>query len=229
MRTHIYIDGSNLYYGCLHRTPYKWLDVYALFADFIIKAQAPQATVDKVKFFTADIRAKLATHGQAAHHAQDTYHRALTHCYPQHVEIIKGYYALEQASLPRYQNPPDRTDSVRVWKLEEKQTDVNIALHLYHDVIVKQCCDQVIIVSNDTDIAPVVKLLRQVAGERIQIGIVIPIPKFVAGTSHRPTNKQLSQYADWTRRYILEEELEGAQLPAMIRTDRKPIRKPEYW
>ncbi|HHT9772358.1 TPA: NYN domain-containing protein, partial [Legionella pneumophila] len=30
-RTTIYIDGFNLYYGCLKRTSYKWLDLKALF------------------------------------------------------------------------------------------------------------------------------------------------------------------------------------------------------
>jgi len=31
MRTYVYIDGFNLYYGALKGTPYKWLDVKALF------------------------------------------------------------------------------------------------------------------------------------------------------------------------------------------------------
>ncbi len=36
---------------------------------------------------------------------------------------------------------------------EEKQTDVNIAFHLYDDVIHKRC-EQVILVSNDSDLLP---------------------------------------------------------------------------
>lgn len=27
LRTRVYIDGYNLYYGCLKGTPYKWLDL----------------------------------------------------------------------------------------------------------------------------------------------------------------------------------------------------------
>ena len=61
MRTYVYIDGYNLYYGRLRRTSYKWLDIYRLFADFIVKEQTPQASVDKVKFFTANIRTKLVS------------------------------------------------------------------------------------------------------------------------------------------------------------------------
>lgn len=27
MKTNVYVDGFNLYYGCLNKTPYKWLDL----------------------------------------------------------------------------------------------------------------------------------------------------------------------------------------------------------
>jgi len=30
LRTRVYIDGYNLYYGCLKNSPDKWLDVRAL-------------------------------------------------------------------------------------------------------------------------------------------------------------------------------------------------------
>jgi len=30
MLTNVYVDGFNLYYGCLKGTPYKWLDLGAL-------------------------------------------------------------------------------------------------------------------------------------------------------------------------------------------------------
>ena len=32
MRTFVYVDGFNLYYGALKGTPWKWLDLPALFA-----------------------------------------------------------------------------------------------------------------------------------------------------------------------------------------------------
>lgn len=31
MRTFVYVDGFNLYYGSLKGTPHKWLDIKALF------------------------------------------------------------------------------------------------------------------------------------------------------------------------------------------------------
>jgi len=30
MNTYVYVDGFNLYYGALRKTPYNWLDILAL-------------------------------------------------------------------------------------------------------------------------------------------------------------------------------------------------------
>ena len=70
MKTRIYIDGYNLFYGCLKNGPYKWLDIHALFVDRILRAQCPEASDVELKFFTADIKAKIATRGQQAQSAQ---------------------------------------------------------------------------------------------------------------------------------------------------------------
>lgn len=228
MKTIVYIDGYNLYYGCLKHSPHKWLDIYRLFSDQVVNVQSPQARVEKIKFFTADIKAKIASRDQDAQKSQNDYHRALTALYPDKIQIIKGYYSLERAKLLRYKQPPDKTDRVDVWRLEEKQTDVNIALHLYRDLIQQQCV-QVVIVSNDTDLVPALQIIRQDLGQAVKIGVVIPILKPETGKSHRPANTSLSQYADWTRRYLLDEELANSQLPEKIPTRKKPIVKPAYW
>jgi len=57
----------------------------------------------EIKFFTADIKAKIATHGQDANEAQQSYHRALEKCYPDTIEIIKGYTLyMKNLSKPTY-------------------------------------------------------------------------------------------------------------------------------
>ena len=75
-KTIVYIDGYNLYYSLLRRTPYKWLDVVALFRS-IIKAQDSTADVIQIKYFTAPALAKFASHGKESVSAQNEYHRAL--------------------------------------------------------------------------------------------------------------------------------------------------------
>lgn len=225
MKTIVYIDGYNLFYGCLKHSKDKWLDLYKLFFQRILHAQSPSCQPVSLKFFTADIRAKIASNGQAAQHAQQAYHRALMQLYPDYVRIIKGYYALEKACLPIYQQPPNKTARVDVWKLEEKQTDVNIALEAYRDTA-KGLVQQLVFVSNDTDLAPALAAIREDFADQVKIGVVLPIRKSTHG---RPGNEQLSQYADWTRRYITDEELADCQLPVKIPTQKKPIIKPEYW
>ena len=228
MKTNIYIDGYNLYYGRLKHTPHKWLDICTLFSEHILKVQSRQIEVNRIKYFTADIKSKFATHGQIAQKSQNDYHRAIQQLYPEKIEIIKGYYSLDYAKLPKFKRPLDKFDRTEVWRLEEKQTDVNIALHMYRDVM-KGDCDQIILVSNDTDLEPALETIRQDKGAAIKIGIVIPVKKLESGRSHRPANQRLSQYADWTRHHILEQELVQSQLPEIIPTKKKPILKPDYW
>ncbi len=224
LRTNVYIDGYNLFYGCLKHSNDKWLDLYHLFANRIIHAQDPNAIVDTVYFFTADIKSKVSTMGANAQQAQHAYHRALQKKYPNHIKIIKGYYAFEKGNMLRYKQPPDKSDRVEVWRLEEKQTDVNIALTAYRDATQNKA-QQVVFVSNDTDLEPALRALKEDMGNAVTIGVIIPIRK----DSRRPKNQSLSQYADWTRSYITDDELADSHLPDKVPTKKKPILKPEYW
>ena len=45
MRTIVFVDGYNLYYGMLRRSPYKWLDLFALFHDHALGPEADKPTV----------------------------------------------------------------------------------------------------------------------------------------------------------------------------------------
>lgn len=228
MKAIVYVDGYNFYYGCLKHSTDKWLDIYKLFSQFILKAQCPQITDIIIKFFTAPIHAKVATHGQQAQIAQQNYQRALTTLYPQQVQIISGYYSLEKAKLLAYKQPPDKNDRLEVWKLEEKQTDVNIALTAYRDAI-KGLVDILVFVSNDTDLEPALSAIRQDMGQTIQIGIVIPLRQPEPHKPKRPPNQRLSKYANWTRDYLTHDELANSHLPLKIPTSKKTIFKPDYW
>ena len=50
-------------------------------------------------------------------------------------------------------------DPVEIWKLEEKKSDVALSLQAYHDALTKQV-DMVVIVTNDTDVAPSLQMIR---------------------------------------------------------------------
>jgi hypothetical protein len=51
IRTYVYVDGFNLYYGAVKGTQYKWLNPVELAKQLL----PPNHTVDKVKYFTARV------------------------------------------------------------------------------------------------------------------------------------------------------------------------------
>lgn len=52
MRTNVYVDGFNLYYGALRGTLYKWLDIRRM-----CELLLPSHTIARIKYFTARISA----------------------------------------------------------------------------------------------------------------------------------------------------------------------------
>ena len=71
MRTFVYVDGFNLYYGTLKGTSWKWLDLVALFE----KVLQQYHDILKVKYFTARVSGTPAD--QSKPQRQDVYFRAL--------------------------------------------------------------------------------------------------------------------------------------------------------
>ena len=228
LRTIVYIDGYNFYFGLLKNTAYKWLDTVALIKH-ICHVQNPEFNVIAVKFFTAPVITRVPSRGDKALQAQNAYHRALTISYPDTLEIINGYHILEKGYPPRYNKPIVKEDRVAVWRLEEKQTDVNIALHLYRDATLQKC-EHVVLVSSDSDLAPALAFIKQ-DHPKIHTGLILPRPKPIesANGKHRPANKTLSDLSNWTRSYVLEEELKQFQFPDKVPTKKKPAVKPDYW
>ena len=98
MKTICYVDGFNLYYGCLKQTSFKWLDLDLLLRSLLIE-QNPQTELIQVKYFTADIKAQLASYGVAAHQAQQDYQRALALRMGSRLKIVKGFHSLTKSSM----------------------------------------------------------------------------------------------------------------------------------
>jgi len=228
LRTRVYIDGYNLYYGCLKGTPYKWLDLITLFDRYILPSSAPDAShllQPGIKFFTAKILEQAAKATDSVS-SQARYHTALKKLYSDRIALIEGYYSIIQAKARLVDTAKPNTwardcKQTLVWKLEEKQSDVNLALQAYHDAITREV-DQVVIVTNDTDIAPALEMIR--AHTAVKIGVVIPT-RFEL----REPNTELVRLAHWTRSHITYQELANSQLPRVIISGRTPAIKPESW
>lgn len=230
MKTRVYVDGYNLYYGCLRNTSYKWLDLKKLFLTYILPSSVPfPYTVDpiSIKFYTAKILEKAGrAHDSVAD--QDAYHRALRMAYSdQSVEIIEGYYSIDQVSayLIDSNNPnvwPRNCQRANIWKLEEKQSDVNLALDSVVDAILDPELEHIVFVTNDTDIVPALRKLKQVTTAKI--GLIIPTRKL-----ERSPNADLAELADWTRTHITTDELSLSLLPRSITGLKKSVNRPISW
>ena len=93
MRTFVYADGLNLYYGALKGTSWKWLDLPTLLA----KVLQPHHDILTVKYFTARVSATPAN--QSKPQRQDVYLRALRHHRPE-VEVYLGHFLSDTVRSP---------------------------------------------------------------------------------------------------------------------------------
>ena len=228
MRTIVYIDGFNLYFGCLKDTSYKWLDIEKLLLR-LCKEQDPKSDVIAIKYFTAEISPNLSPHGQRSYEAQRDYLLALEK-HSQRVEIIRGKFFICSSSLyprePNTKSPTSFDSKVDVWRPEEKQTDVNIAIEMLCDAQDSKC-EQQVLVTNDSDLSTLLKRLKERHPSVIQ-GVISPIKHVFAEKQRRPSS-ELRKSLDWIREKITDEELMSSSLPAFVLTRKRKISKPGHW
>jgi hypothetical protein len=133
---------------------------------------------------------------------------------PIHFKLYYGHFLRHRISMEHANPPPP---SVKVWKNEEKGSDVNLSLHVLNDAW-QNAYDCAVIVSNDSDLAESLRLVK--AQNRKLIGLVTP------GAPRRKTSRQLKQHADFmkpNRTWMLR----TSQLPDPIPGTR--IHKPAGW
>lgn len=164
MRTNVYIDGFNLYYGCLKGTPYRWLDVEALCARLLPKDQ-----INRVRYFTARIAARSAADPGPAH--QDAYLRALSSL-PK-TTVHEGEFYISKVRMALASPTPGGPRTVEVIKTEEKGSDVAMATYLVLDAA-KGDCESSVIITNDSDLREPIRVVREDLG--LTTGVINPHP-----------------------------------------------------
>ena len=240
LRTRIYIDGYNLYYGRLKHTEYRWLDLLKLFQTLLPTilhntddGPAQMALLEErpICYFTAQIL-EVAARSDDSVSSQQNYHNALkAHC-GNSIEFVTGYYAVSKArqalvDLEDEDRPPRLCERAKFWKLEEKQSDVNLALRMYDDAIHGEV-DQIVLVTNDTDLVPALQMIKK-RRPQIVCGLVVPTKKAAEGKPERRGNADLAELADWVRAHITDDELRSSQLPELVPGKRRSYYKPLSW
>lgn len=209
MRTRVYIDGYNLYYSCLKRSPYKWLNVHALTVN-----QLPKNQIDRVRYFTARVSAR--PHDPTQPQRQETYFRALRSV-PQ-IDIHFGHFLTHEVSMPdaaawnagQYQPR-------RVIKTEEKGSDVNLGTHLLMDAF-DGLFDVAVVISNDSDLAEPIRMVRERFGKAVGL---------LGHRSVRVSGK-LKPLASFVRSFPTS-ALQSAQFPQQMTDGNGAFSKPQQW
>ena len=202
IRTIVYVDALNLYYGALKGTSYKWLDLQELFA----KVLPSQYDIQGIRYFTTQVSGTPSDPSKPLR--QGSYIRALQHVSP-NLKVYYGHFLRHRVTLP-LETPIGNQRTARVIRTEEKGSDVNLATHLLNDCWLN-AYDCAAVVTNDSDIAEAMRLVKQHSNK--EIGLVSTKIGPVKG--RRRVSKELRQHADFLR-HIRPSVLSQCQLPNPI-------------
>jgi uncharacterized LabA/DUF88 family protein len=208
MKTYVYVDGFNLYYGAVKETPYKWLNISKL-----CQLLLPKNQVVKIKYFTALVTARPNDPDQP--NRQLLYLRALR-TIPD-LEIIYGHFLEHKIIMSVADMASGGSKYTRVIKTEEKGSDVNIVAHMINDGYLNRY-QVAVIISNDSDLVEPVKIVRQEL--KLPVGILNPIPDH---PSH-----ELRKYATFVKP-IRKGVLSASQFPTRLRDATGEFFKPPLW
>jgi uncharacterized LabA/DUF88 family protein len=208
VRTHVYIDGFNFYYGAVRGTPYKWLDFSKLCGLLL-----PNNQILSLKYFTALVSARPGDLDQPIR--QQTYLRALRTL--RGFEVHFGHFLSHPCRMPLANPQPGGPRTVEVIKTEEKGSDVNLAAHLLHDAH-RGRFDVAVLITNDSDLVEPMKLVRYDLG--LKVGVLNP--------HKRKPAHEIAKYATFIKQ-IRTGVLANSQLPITLTDAQGTIHKPSGW
>ena len=204
MKTNIYVDGFNLYYGAVKGTPFRWLDMAAL-----CRMLLPRDQINQIKYFTALVDARPGDMDKPLR--QELYWRALRTT--PNLEIIRGSFLTHEVMMPL---SPAGTGYAKVLKTEEKGSDVNLATHLLIDGF-RNDFELAVVVSNDSDLLLPIQF---VIGELHKpVGLLNP---------QKHPSVVLQPNVTFLK-HIRAGVLANSQFPAKLTNSDGPFSKPTTW
>jgi uncharacterized LabA/DUF88 family protein len=207
VKTFVYVDAFNLYYGAVKDTPYKWLDLQALF-----RVMIPQNQVACIKYFTARVQPRASDPDQPTR--QLFYLRALQTI--PNLQIIFGHYLSHVVRMPLAFPVPGQRPFVQVVKTEEKGSDVNLATHLLTDAF-DGAFECAVVVSGDSDLRAPIRVVRDRFHKTV--GVLNP---------QKIPCKALQSTARFYK-HIHESALQASQFPPVLTDKGGSFHKPPSW
>lgn len=254
MKARVYIDGFNFYYGVVHRTKYRWLNLRQL-----VHQMFPNDDIEHILYATAKVRPAPRDPGVADRQRQ--YFRALKSL-PDDFEITEGYFSQNVVRLP-FPNPQALSfgDSrglirlkartaddalydadvinpkviaglsagdfplVHVVRNEEKGSDVTLGARMVFDAC-RMDHDFAVLFSNDSDLRTPVTILRNELG----LKVVQVVPTRKVGGKHSGRKSVFRGQVDEVRHEINDSLLAACQFPdPLIDNKGATIQKPSGW
>lgn len=154
----VFIDGYNLYHAiCALKKPYlKWVNPREVCRFFITDNSE---VIERVKFFTAPPIHKSAE-------VQARYYAFISALKAHDIEVIEGNF---KKKLITYNH--DGKEFTRTTH-EEKESDVNLSLAILEDAY-ERTSNKLIVITNDSDIAPAIRLARK-KNKWLKINVITP-------------------------------------------------------
>lgn len=210
-----FIDGFNLYHalndysfkGQYIYRKYKWLNLYELAKIYLNDDEI----IEKIFYFSSFAKwdnAKLNRHKQYINALKTT----------NKVEFIEGNFKKRHIKCQKC--------GFIIFKPEEKQTDVNIALYLLKMAFKKEF-DIAILLTADSDLIPLINTIKEIRDiynelNHIKIGILPPIKR-------ENQCKDLIKLCDFNKT-MKENHLKNSQFPySLIDLNGNKLQKPSSW
>ena len=195
----------------------KWLNIKAL-AEKLLR---PENIITNVRYYTAHVSGRIDPTSPAR---QQLYLDALQ-TLPE-ISIHLGTFLTTEkfAGLakppnfrPRVELAEPWPDVVKVIKVEEKGSDVNLACHLLLDAF-QGNFDVAAVLSNDSDLVEPIRIVTQVLGK--PVGLLSPVGN---------PNPQLQRASSFVRRISVSDLTASQFQDVLSRDDGSTVRKPMGW
>jgi hypothetical protein len=205
MKTIVYVDGFNLYYGAVKGTSHRWLNLARM-----CQLLLPHDTIHRINYYTALVNPRPNDPDQRVR--QEQYLRALRTI--PNLSITLGFFLAHEVTMP-LSGP--KGGYAKVIKTEEKGSDVNIATHLVVDGF-RGAYEMAVVVSNDSDLALPIRIVVEERGRPVGL---LNLQK------HHPS-VELAKYATFIK-HIRSGVLARSQFPPVLTDANGSFSKPQTW
>jgi hypothetical protein len=210
MITNVYIDGFNLYYGCLRRSRYKWLDLGKFCSTLL-----PENEIHRIRYFTARIKGRPTD--PDGPNRQEAYLAALASV--PRLTIHYGHFLASQTTMMLVEPPPPPASAfVKVHKMEEKGSDVNLATWMLTDAF-ENDCEMAVLLTNDSDLAEPMRIVAKRYGR--SVGLINPHPR----AASRMLVNQRPVFVKEVRAGVLR----SCQFPDKVIVGQRTLHRPPTW